>query len=222
MLYLIFQVRWSSWISLVIKNVYVCVLSVLFQKKASLVLPSSVLFSPISQFLWYCEMYVWIARLTSNHRIIQWLKLEETFRSHLVQLPQSSRVIQSRLSKSMSRWLLSISRDRGYVMSPGNLCKCLVTFTVKKCFLMLGGNPLVCAHRLILPLGTTGTCLALSSMLSPFRCFYTLMRSLHMRDTICIICFSCFLLACLARKTCLWQCHLLPLFPFFFWTGLIV
>lgn len=199
-----------------------CIVSAISEKIFSLVLPYSHMFSPISQFLWYCEMYVWIAWLTSNHRIIQWLKLEETSRSHLVQLSQSSRVIKSRLSKSMSRWLLSISRDRGYMMPPGNLCKCLVTFTVKKCFLMLGGNPLVCAHCPILSLGTTGTCLALSSMLSPFSCFYTLMRFLHMRDTICIICFSCFLLACLARKTCLWQCCFLPLFLFFFLTGLIV
>jgi len=58
--------------------------------------------------------------------------------------------------------------------------QCLVTLTVQTCFLMFGGNLLcfiLCLLTLVLSLGTTEKSLAASSLCSPFRYLYTLMRS---------------------------------------------
>ena len=84
------------------------------------------------------------------------------------------------LPRTMSRWLLNISKDGGSTTSLSNLCQCLVTCTVKKCFPMFGGNLLcfsVCTLPLVLSLGTTEKGLALSSLHPRFRYFHTLMRS---------------------------------------------
>ena len=81
----------------------------------------------------------------------------------------------------MSRWLVNIPKDGDSTTSPGNLCQCLVTFTVKKCFLMLRGNfPCfsLCPLPLVLSLGTTEQSLSLSSLHPPFRYLCTFMRSL--------------------------------------------
>jgi len=64
--------------------------------------------------------------------------------------------------------------------SLGNLCQCLVTLTMKKCFLVFRWNCLyisLCPLPLVLALGTTGKSLAPSSSFHPFRYFYTLRRS---------------------------------------------
>lgn len=43
---------------------------------------------------------------------------------------------QSRLQRKVSRWVFNIPREGDFTASLGNLCPCLVTFTVEKCFLM--------------------------------------------------------------------------------------
>lgn len=52
--------------------------------------------------------------------------------------PCSSRATQSRLSRTMSRQILSLPRstEGDATTTLGNVCRCSVTCTVKKCFLM--------------------------------------------------------------------------------------
>jgi len=50
--------------------------------------------------------------------------------------PCSSRAIYSQSPRTMFRWLLSICKDGDSTTSLGNLCQCLATLTVKKCFLI--------------------------------------------------------------------------------------
>lgn len=47
----------------------------------------------------------------SSNRLTQWLGLEGTSRGYLVQLPCSRGAIKSQLPKTISRWLLNISKD---------------------------------------------------------------------------------------------------------------
>ena len=54
--------------------------------------------------------------------------------------PCSSRATQSWLPRTMSRQVLSISKNRDSTTSPGNLSQFWVTLTVKKCFLMFRRN----------------------------------------------------------------------------------
>jgi len=81
---------------------------------------------------------------------------------------------------SLHLWrLLSASKDADATTSLGNLCQCLVTLTVKKCFLMFRGNLLcfsLCPLPLVLSLGTTKKSLD-PSLHPPFRYWSTLIRS---------------------------------------------
>jgi len=90
------------------------------------------------------------------HRITDWL--EGTSGALLVQPPCSSRDTYSSLPRIMSRWLLNVSKNGDCTTSPGNLCQCSATLTVRKCFLMLRSIFLCISLRtlpLVLSLGTT-------------------------------------------------------------------
>ena len=72
--------------------------------------------------------------------------------------PCSSRVTQSRLHRTASRWVLNFSREGDSTTSLGNLFQCSVTLRVKKFFLMFSWNFLcfsLCPLPLVLSLGTT-------------------------------------------------------------------
>lgn len=58
----------------------------------------------------------------------------------LDQPPYSSRAIQSRLPMAVSRQILSISKHEDSTISMSSQWWCLVTLTVKKCFLISRGN----------------------------------------------------------------------------------
>ena len=91
----------------------------------------------------------------------------------------SSRATYSQLLGTMSRQLLSISKDGDYTPSPGNLCQSLVTLIVKKCFLMFRQSLLcfsLCPLPLVLSLGSTEKSLTPSSVHPSCRYLYTLMR----------------------------------------------
>lgn len=60
-----------------------------------------------------------------------------TTRGHLVQHPSSSRGLQSTTLRTVSRWLLNVSREADSTTSPSILFQCSVTYTVKF-FLMFG------------------------------------------------------------------------------------
>jgi len=59
---------------------------------------------------------------------------------HLVQPPCRSRVTYSRLHRTVSRWVLSISREGDSTTSLGSLFQCSVTLRGKKFFLMFTRN----------------------------------------------------------------------------------
>lgn len=70
------------------------------------------------------------------------------------------------LLRTVSRKLLSNPKDRDATTSLGNLCQCLVTFTVKKCFLTFIGIHLCCSlWPFFLSLDTTGKSLVPPSLL---------------------------------------------------------
>lgn len=64
----------------------------------------------------------------------------------------------SRLPRTMSRWLLHISKERDSMTTLGNLCEYSVTFTVKTCSLMFKWDILffgLCPFPLVPSLDTT-------------------------------------------------------------------
>lgn len=61
-------------------------------------------------------------------RIMEWLRVEVTSGGHLVQLSYSNRNTRSRLLRTMSRWLLNVSKE-GYSLD--NLFHSSLTCTVK-------------------------------------------------------------------------------------------
>ena len=116
----------------------------------------------------------------SYHRTAGWLRLGGTSGGHRLQPPCSSRVTHSRLPRTMSRRLLSTSKDGDSTTSLGSLCQCSATLTVTECFLMFRGNLLcvsLCPLPLVLSLGTAGKSLAPSSSPPRCRCKYTWVRS---------------------------------------------
>ena len=60
--------------------------------------------------------------------------------SHLVQPPCRSRVTYSRLHRTLSRWVLNISREGDSTASLGSLFQGSVTLRGKKFFLMFRWN----------------------------------------------------------------------------------
>jgi len=68
--------------------------------------------------------------------ITECLGLEGTSVGHLVQPLCRSRVTYSRLHRTLSRWVLNISRDGDSTTSLGSLFQCSVTLRGKKFFLM--------------------------------------------------------------------------------------
>ena len=86
--------------------------------------------------------------------------------------PCWSRVTQSRLHRTASKWVLNISREGDSTASLGSLCQGSVTLRGKKFFLMFSWNFLcfsLCPLPLVLSLGTTEKSLAPSSWHPPFR-----------------------------------------------------
>ena len=77
---------------------------------------------------------------------------------HPVHPPCRSRVTQSRLHRTLSRWVLNISREGDSTTSLGSLCQGSITLRVKKFFNVFRGNFLcfnLCPLPLVLSLGTT-------------------------------------------------------------------
>uniref|UniRef100_A0A8C9EVD1 Uncharacterized protein n=1 Tax=Pavo cristatus TaxID=9049 RepID=A0A8C9EVD1_PAVCR len=70
-------------------------------------------------------------------KIIQSIELEETFKGHLVQLPckEQEHLQLHQVLRYTSSLTLNVSMDRAYTTSPGNLCQCLTTHTVRNFFL---------------------------------------------------------------------------------------
>ena len=94
--------------------------------------------------------------------------------------PCWSSAICSQLPRTVSRWLLCISKHGDFTTSLGNLHLCSFTLTLKMCLLMFRWNLLCfnwCPLPLLLPLGTTEKSLALPFLHHPFRHLYTLIRS---------------------------------------------
>lgn len=56
-----------------------------------------------------------------NHRLTKGLSLDRTFGGYMVQLLSSSGATQSHLPRTMTRWLLNISKVRDSTTSLGNL-----------------------------------------------------------------------------------------------------
>lgn len=75
-------------------------------------------------------MIFFMSSIFYSVRIIEQLRLETISGGHLVHLKL--------VARTMSRWLLKISKKGGSITSLGNLCQC--SFTVKKCFQVFGGN----------------------------------------------------------------------------------
>lgn len=73
------------------------------------VLDSTILwFYPVWAVQFRCYDIVW---RSGCHEITKWLKLEETSQGHLLQFSCSRRTIYNRLTRTMSRWLLNLSKD---------------------------------------------------------------------------------------------------------------
>jgi len=103
-----------------------------------------------------------------DHRMTEWLRLERSSGGHLVQPPCSSRATQTWLPRTVSRQLLTISKDGDCTTSLANLLQCSGTPTVKMCFLRFKQILLcsiLCPFPPVLPLGTTEKSLAWSSLL---------------------------------------------------------
>ena len=86
--------------------------------------------------------------------------------------PLPSRDSYSRLHRTLSRWVLNISREGDSTTSLGSLFQCSVTLRGKNFFLMFRRNFLclsLCPLPLVLSLGTTEKSLAPSSWHPPLR-----------------------------------------------------
>ena len=94
-------------------------------------------------------------------RITEQQRLEDTSGSPLVQPP----LLKAAFPRTMSRQLLSISKDGDSTTSLGNLSQGSATLTVTKRFWMFRGD-LLCFSVCPLPLTTTEKSLALTTLLS--------------------------------------------------------
>lgn len=108
----------------------------------------------------------WSSMMVDFHRLTEWLKVEGSARSLLVQTP--SQATWSWLPNTASRQLLNLVKDGDSTVPLCLcLCQCLVTLTVKQDFLGLRRNLLsytVCPLSLALSLGTPGKSLVLSCL----------------------------------------------------------
>lgn len=118
-----------------------------------------------------------LTRLTDRRAV----GLEKTSGVHLVQLCPS-RVTKSTLPRTLSGQAVNIFKHGDFTTSQDNLFQGSVTVTVKS-FLVFKQNS-VCSSSCLLPLvlspGNGEKSLALSSLRSPFRYFYTLISSLSL------------------------------------------
>ena len=115
-------------------------------------------------------------RITES-QITEWPSLGGMSKSHLIQCSCSSRTTWSQLPRTISRWLLNVSKDGNPTIAVGNLCQCSVTLTVKKCFLIFRKNISfisLSSLPLVVSLGTTGKRFSQSSLDPPFRYLCTL------------------------------------------------
>ena len=69
----------------------------------------------------------WRITKSQNHRITEWWELEGTSVGLVVQPICQSRVTYSRLHRTLSRWVLNISREGDSTTSLGSLFQCSVT-----------------------------------------------------------------------------------------------
>ena len=101
------------------------------------------------------------------------VEVGKDFWVHLVQPPA-----QARSPRTMSRWLLKISKEGDATTSMGNVC--LGTCTAQKYFPLEGISlsSSLCPFPLVLVPGIAENSLALFSSQHPFRYLWTLMRSL--------------------------------------------
>ena len=107
-----------------------------------------------------------------NHRITECYGLEGTSVGHPAQPSRRSRVTYSRPQRTLSRWVLNISREGDSTTSLGSLGQGSVTLRGKKFFLIFRQNFLcfsLCPLPLILLLCTTEMNLAPSSWHPPCR-----------------------------------------------------
>ena len=82
-------------------------------------------------------------QIQHTFKTTQRLRLEGNSGGHPVQPHCSSRATYSQFPRTMTRQLLSISKDGDSTSSLGNLCQCLVTLIMKSCFLMSEGSSCV-------------------------------------------------------------------------------
>lgn len=85
------------------------------------------------------------ALVVLSEEITKWLRLWGTSAGQLVQLPSSGRATQSQLPSSVSKLLLSISKEGDTAASLGNLYLCSFPLTVKMYFLVFRQNLLYCS-----------------------------------------------------------------------------
>ena len=75
-------------------------------------------------------------RISSVLGTIEFFEHKVSSGGWLVQSPCTRMVSQSRLSRTVSSWVLNVSSDGDSRASLGNLCQCLTFLTVKKSFLV--------------------------------------------------------------------------------------
>jgi len=93
----------------------------------------------------------WMEKI-ANHRITQNCRMVEAGRDlwrSSGPAPCSSRTPQSQLPRTMSGRLLNILKEADFTTSIGSLRQCLVTCTVKKCFLMFQWKMHLCILEVV-------------------------------------------------------------------------
>jgi len=114
-------------------------------------------------------LLVWIITESQNHRMVG---VGRDLCGSSSPTPCQSRVTYSRLHRTLSRWILNISREGDSTAPLGSLGQGSITLRMKKFFLLFSWNFLcfsLCPLLLVLSLGTTEKNLAPSSWHPPFR-----------------------------------------------------